>query len=247
MRRAMLALTVVAAMTIGARVQGEDAAPTSTTAPPANPPPAQTTVVEGTPPAIEGRWLLLASLGVAQGAKRIVPSAFDITQKDGKLDIRERHVILPPAQNEALSRGNDELGGVWAPSPDDLAAIAAAWNTMQVEDRGIKDMTHQVTARDAFDDVLKEDALTKDALWVLRQAYVFLSGGNRPVSQGNLIAPTKLEGGVYSGNYLALAVAAAPFPIPIKFDGTFRLIPIGVAAPSWWTRLGDFFAGCNRR
>ena len=69
----MLTLTVVAAMMIGARVQGEDAAPTSTTIPAANPPPAQTTVVEGTAPAIEGRWLLLASLGVAQGAKRIIP------------------------------------------------------------------------------------------------------------------------------------------------------------------------------
>jgi hypothetical protein len=66
------------------------------------------------------------------------------------------------------------------------------------------------------------------------------------VNQANLIAPLRLEGGVYSGNYLAVAVAAAPFPIPIKFDGTFQLFPIG-RSRSIWARIGDFFAGCNRR
>jgi hypothetical protein len=66
--------------------------------------------------------------------------------------------------------------------------------------------------RDAFDDDLKNDATTKDALWVLRQSYIFLPGGNRPTNQANLIAPTKLEDGVWSGNYLAVAVAAGAVP-----------------------------------
>jgi hypothetical protein len=94
---------------------------------------------------------------------------------------------------------------------------------------------------------LKKDALTKDALWVLRQSYTFIPGGSRPVNQGNLIAPLRVENGTYSGNYLAVAVAAAPFPVPIKFEGTFRLIPIGRTGRSWWAWLGDFFAGCHGR
>jgi hypothetical protein len=94
---------------------------------------------------------------------------------------------------------------------------------------------------------LKNEPLTKDALWVLRQQYIFLPGGSRPVNQANLIAPTKLEHGAYSGGFIAVAVAAAPFPIPIKFDGTFKLISLGRAPSSLWARLGDFFAGCNAR
>ena len=73
-----------------------------------------------------------------------------------------------------------------------------------------------------------------------------LPGGNRPTNQANLVAPKKLEDGVWSGDYLAVAVAAAPFPVPIKFEGTFRLIPIG-RTRSWWSRVGDFFAGCGSR
>jgi hypothetical protein len=243
MRRTVIAVTLVAALVGVARVQGEDAAPPSTTIPTSEA--THSTTVEGTEPKLEGRWLLLASVGLAQGAKRIIPSVFDVRRVDGKLELRERHIVLPQAQNEALRRANEELGGVWSPNDDDLAAIDAAWQTMQPEDRGISQFTYQLTGRDAFDDDLKKEPATKDALWVLRQSYIFLPGGSRPVNQANLIAPHKLEDGVYSGDYLAVAVAAAPFPIPIKFDGTFRLIPIGHA--SFWTRLGDFFAGCNRR
>ena len=238
-------LTIVALAGL-ARVQGQEPA-----TPPATPetraPITHTTRVDGTLPDLEGRWLLLASLGLAQNAKRILPSAIDVRRSDDALEVRERHVVLPAAQQEALRRANEELGGVWTPTAADLDAIDRAWKTMEVEDRGIATMKHQLTGRDAFDDDLKNDATTKDALWVLRQSYSFEPGGSRPTNQVNLIAPTKLDDGVWSGNYLAVAVAAAPFPVPIKFEGTFRLIPIGRTAPSWWSRLGDFFAGCGRR
>jgi hypothetical protein len=244
MRGTAIALTMVAALAGAARVRGDDASPTSTTIPGSAA--THTTTVEGTEPKLEGRWLLLASVGLAQGAKRIIPSVFDVRRSDGKLELRERHIFLPPAQNEALRRANEDLGGVWSPNEDDLAAIDAAWETLQPEERGVAQFTYQLTGRDAFDDDLKKEPTTKDALWVLRQSYTFLPGGSRPVTQATLIAPLKLEDGIYSGNYLAVAVAAAPFPVPIKFEGTFRLIPVG-GAPSFWTRLGDFFAGCNRR
>jgi hypothetical protein len=243
--RVALAVGLGIALVGSVRTRAEDAAPptTSTTRPPLE----QTTTVDGTAPAIEGRWLVLASVGIGQSAKRVIPSVLDISTKDGTLEVRERHVVLPPAQNEAVKRGNDELGGVWSPGPADVAAIAAAWDTLEPEDRGIATMQHQVTGRDAFDDDLRKEDVSKDALWVLRQSYVFLPGGSRPVNQANLLAPVKHENGVYSGGYIAVAVAAAPFPVPIKFDGTFQMIPIARAAPSFWTRLGDFFAGCNRR
>src|SRR5215813_560276 len=143
MRSAVLALTFVLGIAGAVGVFGDDQAPaTSTTVPPATPT-THTTTVEGTEPKLEGRWLMLASLGLAQGAKRVIPSVFDVRRVDGKLEIRERHVILPPAQNEALRRGNEELGGAWSPTADDLAAIDAAWDRLQPEDRGIAQMTYQ--------------------------------------------------------------------------------------------------------
>lgn len=243
MRAAVLALGVGIALAAGA--SGEDAPPTTTSTTAPRPPLQQTTTVDGTPPAIEGRWLVLASVGIAQSAKRLVPSVLEITRTDGSLEVHERHVLLPPAQQQALQRANEELGGVWAPGPADVAAIADAWDTLEPEERGIATMEHQVTGRDAYDEDLKNDALTKDALWVIRQGYGFLPGGSRPVNQANLLAPLTHEGGVYAGNYLAVAVAAAPFPVPIKFEGTFQMIPVAPAERSWWARLLGWFRGCN--
>jgi hypothetical protein len=244
MRRSAIALTLAAILAGASSVAADEPAPSTTTIPATAP--THTTTVEGTEPKLEGRWLLLATVGLAQGAKRVIPSVFDVRRVDGKLQLRERHVVLPKAQDEALRHANEDLGGVWAPTDQDLAAIDAAWETLQPEERGVEKFTYQITGRDAFDDDLKKEPMTKDALWVLRQSYTFLPGGSRPITQANLIAALKDEDGVYTGNYLAVAMAAAPFPIPIKFEGTFRLIPIGHAS-SFWTRLGDFFSGCTGR
>jgi hypothetical protein len=214
---------------------------------PANAEAPQTTTVAGTPPDLEGRWLVLPAVGVAQGAKRLVPSVWEVTRIDGKFELRERLIILPPAQTEALRVANDERGGVWDPTAGDLAAIAAGWDGLVPEGRGVAEMVHQVTGRDGFDDDLKKEALSKDALWVVRQRYAFQPGNNRPITQVNLLAPLTREGQVYSGNYFSVAVAAAPFPVPIKFEGTFRLFPLPRESPSMWQRVGDLFAGCNRR
>jgi hypothetical protein len=243
MRLATTALLLALALAGTVRVRADDAPTTTTTLPPMT----HETTVEGTPPDLVGRWLLLTSVGIATSPKKILASVLDVRRSDGKLEIRERHVVLPPAQKEALRRGNEELGGVWAPTATDLDAIDHAWESLELEERGIGKMTHQLTGRDAFDDDLKKDALTKDSPWVLRQSYIFFPGGSRPTNQANLIAPLRQEDdGGWSGNYLAVAVAAAPFPIPIKFEGTFRLIPIGRAQP-WWSRIGDFFSGCGAR
>ena len=245
MRHLVGAVLVVALAGAGVARAGDEPVPTTSTTVP-RPPIAHTTEVEGTVPDLTGRWLLVATVSIGTGPKRIIPSVFEVTRKAGKLEVVERHVILPKAQNDAVQHGND-IGGAWEPTPADLDAIRDAWDRLEPEDRGIAQMTYQLTGRDAYDDDLKKDLLTKDALWVLREQYVFLPGGSRPVNQANLIAPLRVEHGVYSGNYVAVAVAAGLFPIPIKFDGTFELIPLGPAERSLWARIGDFFSGCNGR
>lgn len=242
--RHVASVALVLALAARGPVRAEDAPAPPTTTTLVREPIQYSTEVQGTLPDLVGRWLLLSTVSVGSGPKHIIPSVVEITRKDGKLDVVERHVVLPKAQAAAVEHGN-EIGGVWDPTPDDLAAIRDAWDVLEPEDRGISHMNNILTGRDAYDEDLKKDTLTKDALWVLRQQYVFLPGGSRPVNQANLIAPVKLERGVYSGGFLAVAVAAAPFPIPIKFDGTFQLIALGRSTPSIWTRIGDFFAGCN--
>lgn len=207
----------------------------------------QTTTVTGTAPDLLGRWLVLPLVGVAGGDRRVVPSVWDVHLKDGQLEITERLVLLPAAQAAAVQQANEERNGAWDPTPADLDAIRSGWDTLVPEERGIVSMTHQVTGRDAYDDDFKNDASAKDSIWAVRQSYGFESGGNRPITQANLIAPLKFEDGIYSGNYLAVTIAAAPFPVPIKFEGTFRMIPLVRSAPSLWQKVGDLFAGCHKR
>ena len=260
--RRIAALALVLAVAFASLARSDDAAAPPTTvaspapveAPPATTVPAPTspaaiehqTTVRGTLPDLEGRWLLLARVGVGESPQRLLASGIDVTRKHGALQLRERHLVLPPAQQAALHQGN-ETGKPWEPTPADLDAIRSAWDSMDLENRGISSMTHELTGRDAFDDALKGDGITKGALWVVRQAYVFEPGGGRPMRQANIWAVTKEENGVYSGTYVAVAVAAAPFPIPIRFDGTFRLLPLGRPDRSFWSRIADVFTGCNGR
>jgi hypothetical protein len=242
-RVTLLVLALVGASVVPALVRGNDAAPTSTTVPAVTL--VQRTTSEGALPNLDGRWLLLTSVSIGTGPKRTLVSVLEGTRVDGKQHLVERHVLLPKAQREALERANDARAGVWEPTPADLDAIAASFDRLEPEDRGIAEIDHILTGRDAYDEELQEDAITKDALWVYRQRYVFQPGGNRPLNQGNLLAALRDEHGVHDGTYVALAVAASIVPVPIRFDGAFRMIPLGSATRSVWARLGDFFAGCN--
>jgi hypothetical protein len=59
------------------------------------------------------------------------------------------------------------------------------------------------------------------------------------------LAPSGRE---YTGNFDMTMVAAAPFPVPISYEGTFRLYRIDAPAPrGFWSRLFDSRAGCGRR
>src|SRR5262249_5705145 len=83
MRTAVLVL--VALLAFGAVVRGADETTSSTTQP-ARAPVEQQTEIQGTAPDLEGRWLLLVTVGLAQSAKRVIPSVLDVTKKDGALE-----------------------------------------------------------------------------------------------------------------------------------------------------------------
>ena len=205
----------------------------------ADPPAAglQETRVVGTAPDLAGRWLLVATLG--QGGGRSSATLWDVTSDAAGLQVRERHVGLPPAQRAELERGG------WTPSPADLDAIASAWDALVPVERGIARTRHEILGPDGFDDTVRNDPLSAGALWIARQSYAFAPGGSRPSQEHRIFVATAREGDGWAGKYADATIAMVPMPMPITLEGSFRLVRLPAAPRSLWTRLADVFRGCN--
>jgi hypothetical protein len=198
----------------------------------------QATKVVGTAPDLVGRWLLVATLGRG-GGNRSTATVWDVTREADGLQLRERFVTLPPPQRDSLERGD------WIPSPDDLDALASAWDTLAPLDRGLARVTHEVAGSDGLDDAARSDPLAAGALWIVRASYVFVPGGSRPTQEHRVFAATARDGDAWTGKYADATIALAPLPIPITLQGSFRLSRVPAASRSTWTRLADVFRGCR--
>jgi len=198
----------------------------------------QATKVVGTTPDLVGRWLLVTTLGQG-GGHRSTATVWDVTRDADGLHLRERFVTLPPAQRDSLERGD------WIPSPDDLDALASAWDTLEPLDRGLARVTHEVAGPDGLDDAARNDPLAAGALWIVRASYAFAPGGSRPTQEHRVFAATGRDGAGWTGRYADATIAMAPLPLPITLQGTFRLSPVPAAVRSTWTRLADVFRGCR--
>jgi hypothetical protein len=202
----------------------------------AQPPPIvpieQETVVTGTPTALEGRWLLLTTLGTA-GRGRAEAALWEVMRIDGQLRLTQRSVDLPGGK---LASGVD-------PTPAELQTIARDWGTLASEPRGVDRIAHEVFGADAAD--VAREASTAGALWVVRQNLGITPGPTRPLKEVRVLAARTADAAGYRGSCLTVVLAAAPMPIPIKVEGTFRLLRLPRPAPSPWARVLDVFRGCN--
>ncbi|HEV7733811.1 MAG TPA: hypothetical protein VGR62_16700 [Candidatus Binatia bacterium] len=214
----------------------------------ASPPPAptQSTVIEGTVPDLAGHWLVVADLVLPQDSHLNVAHFWDVTIVDGKPSIESRQVGLPPEVRASLEAAN-QARVTWKITPEQLAAVSAAWTTLPPEDRGMSKIEHKIIGKDAFDEMIKNEEFMKDSLWVVQQSGDFRPNEGRPVRDALLwggVAPT--EDG-YTGAHMSVAVAAAPFPIPIAFKGSFRMYRLDPSAQrGFLARMMDVFAGCGR-
>src|SRR5438876_9249238 len=80
------------------------AAPTAPAAPAASAPVVQETTVRGTPPDLAGRWLAVAWLELGGQIRNLV-MPWDITERDGRLQLTEVFVDLPVVR-EAMNKAN---------------------------------------------------------------------------------------------------------------------------------------------
>ena len=227
----------------GSLVEGQ----TTTTAPaPSGAPPSQETKVLGTPPDLTGRWLAVGWITLTDGRAVSVPTFWSITREDGKPVMTHRFVTLPPAMKAELDKANAD-GKAWEPTPDDLKQLAAQWDSLPAEDIHVAKVLNELSAPDGFDESVKGEPRSKDAILLVRQRLDYDAKGAPVIRQVMVYSALAPSDGGYTGNFDSATVAAAPFPVPIAFKGTFRLFRVGDApARGFLARIFDVFSGCGR-
>lgn len=246
-RAAAFSLCQLAALVLVAPA-GRSEESTITTVPSAqNPPPLQETKILGTPPHLGGRWLAVAALELTDGKHNTLTAFWDVSMRDEPPSLVHRFVDLPPAQKAAME-GLGAEGKAWSPTPDDLAAIAAAWDAAPPIESHVRHVQNSITGKDGFDESLVKEARTRDAIWVIRERLDLHPSGAPVVRYAFVWAAMAATGADYTGNFDGVTIAAAPFPIPISVKGSFRAYQLDQHAPRGGiaTRLRDFFRGCGK-
>lgn len=242
----MLSFVALLLPALAARAQDET---TTTTAPP-QPPPVQETVVHGTFPDLTGRWFALVALELPDGQGNTLPAFWEISTRDGKLEMNHRAVDPPAAQKAAIDAAGAE-GKAWTPTPEDLAAIAAAWDDLRPVVSHLKSVKNDIAGKDGFDDNLKKDPRTKDAVFVIRQRMDLFPTAAPVVRYAFVYAAMAAKDDGYTGNLDGVTIAAAPFPLPISVKGSLRMYRIPGGKPpepqGFFARLLDQLRGCGRK
>ena len=220
--------------------------PTATTAGGATGSAVEETTVHGTPPDLVGRWLAVVWIDLSETGKVSTATPWEIVRRGGKLELSERFITLPPAQKDALDKANAGYTA-WEPSPADLADLRAAWDSLPSLQTHLARLSHEIYAPDGFDDGLKEDPRTKDAIWVVRNRHDSAPGAGALVRDSLLFAALAASDGGYTGNYDGVSVAASFMPLRIPFHGSFHLYRLeGEKAPAGWlARIFDLLRGCG--
>jgi hypothetical protein len=234
-------LLLLALVAPGVRA-ADEAAPTEAPAP-------STTEVKGTVPDLAGRWFVVAQLTVpkADTPVAIISSFWDVTTTGGKMNLTVRFVHPPQQITDALAAANKDKRG-WEPTVQDLQLVRDSWSTLAPEDRGVANVEVMITGKDAFTDMITSDEKMKDAKFLIQMTVNFTPGGQRPMKDVMLYGATEETPDGWKGNYASATVAAAPFPIPIAFGGTFRMYRLdAVPQRGFLERIMRVFSGCGRK
>jgi hypothetical protein len=216
---------------------------------PDEPPPTYTTEVKGTVPDLIGRWFVVAQLSTPQGGQPVaaVASFWEVTAPEGKPALTVRFVSPPAAISDAIRAANTEHRP-WEPSLEELRGVRDGWNTLRPEARGVASVETTITGKDAFTDPIKADDAMRDARFVVQTTTNFTPGNQRPIKDVLLYGAKEQETYGWRGAYASATIAAAPFPIPIAFAGTFHMYRLESVAPrGLLARVLSVFSGCGRK
>jgi hypothetical protein len=214
---------------------------------PGEAPPEFGTTVQGAVPDLVGRWLVVGQLSLPNGGTAAFTHLWEVTNAGGKANLEERFVTLPKPLADALQQANAR-NRAWEPSGDDLQILSDSWPTLPPERRSVASVETTISGKDALTDVMKGEEKIKDARFVVQMSISFNPGPQHPMKDVMLFGATEQVPDGYRGNYESVTVAAAPFPIPIQFGGTFHMHRLEAGSPrGLLQRVLDVFSGCGRR
>jgi hypothetical protein len=212
------------------------------------PPTEYTTKIMGTAPkGIDGRWFTIAHLMLPDTRVINVAGFLDVRLEASQPTVTKRYVKLPDALQQAFEAAN-AANQAWTPSPDDVRAVAAAWDELPPDPQGVATLETDVFSPDAFDETITGNPGMDKARWAFRQKETFHGGGNRPVNQVMILTSVEDLADGWRGPYASVTVAAAPFPVPIAFNGTADIHRLDETAGGggFLARFFDMFSGCGR-
>jgi len=231
--------------------EGSGQAPPTTVPPSAPAPttPQQITEVKGSvPPGLVGRWLVVGWVGLPESRTQTTTAVWEIAGSGDTLTLTERWVELPEAQQKAMTSAI-QATQPWRPTPEDVAAVQAAWDTLPARDPRLATVKNELVGRGSFKAAGLGDDERSQTLWVVQQTQAFLPSAQPTIKQANVFSADKAVDGGWAGAYQTTILAVAPFPIPINLKGTFQAYRLGdeAAAPGFWDRVFGMFSGCGRR
>ncbi len=139
------------------------------------------------------------------------------------IDVRVKDVVWPFAGQLDKSQRDREL---WSPAETDIKGLASTWHELVPPERPtFVGGEFELVAAVAYDPAQRKDIELEGTAF----AMVAKMAGNPVMGGGTNIGiygVRTVAGSEISGTYVEATLAAAPFPISIDFNGTFRMIKL---------------------
>lgn len=208
----------------------------------------KTQVLGNIPGTIEGTWLLVANSNVVSDKYRNTAAFYRIERRDGRLEVHQLHISLPPSMARDLDEANRAYRP-WTISEDQAELVRRSLPSLPpAEPKRLSGVDFKLATPEHYAELLSKqpDILAGSKLALLvderfkprrikpheRVAQLMK---NTVVYAIERIGKSKLE-----GEHLRMTLAAGFVPIPIKMHGPFVMYRVGPAKSR-----GGIFSGCR--
>jgi hypothetical protein len=245
----LLALVGSATLALGADQPAATGAPAAVE-------PVFRTEVKGTVPDLTGRWLAVSTVRASQVMKeKVAPENaqwdatarfWSVTTVGGKPQLTVHWVRLPDSLQEALAPAAKE-GRLWEPTETQLREIRDGWDSLPPYESHVVRVETTIMEKQAFTELVQGEPEMQKAEFVVQLAIDFMPGEGRPMKDVLFYGVTDTLPDGYRGSLTTASMIAAPFPIPLMFNGTFRLYRLdSVPQAGLLQRVLGMFSGCGR-
>src|ERR1051326_1850155 len=153
-----VALTVLGSALVRADEVTTTTPPSTAVAPEAaaEGPPTQETVVNGTPPRLVARWLVVSWIQSGGGRFTSLQSFWQITEENGKPVMKLVFTSLPESLKSKVSASTGQAQQ-WTRSAGDTSRLRERWDQLPIEDSSYTTVWNEISGPDGFDEGLKTE------------------------------------------------------------------------------------------